>query len=99
MAKAYRLPIAINPETKVSMQRLADVTSSSVSQIASSFLNGLAPQFEQLADAYTLALTDPAAAAQLLGALADSNIEELREEQLELLDAVQPKPAKKRATK
>lgn len=94
MAKAYRLPVPLDLQTKASLQRLADATNSSIGQVAGSFLNGLAPQFEQLADAYTLARTDPAAAAKLLGSLADSNINELREEQADLVSTV-----KKRATK
>lgn len=91
MAKAYRLPVPLDLKTKASLQRLADATSSSIGQVAGSFLDGLAPQFDQLADAYTLARTDPAAAARLLGSLADSNINELREEQMDLLDSIGPK--------
>ena len=97
MAKAYRLPVPLDLKTKASLQRLADATGSSIGQVAGSFLDGLVPQFDQLAIAYTLARTDPAAAARLLSSLADSNIDDLREEQLDLLEVT--KPAKRKSAK
>jgi hypothetical protein len=86
-------------ETRTALTMLANATNASIGQTAGSFLDGLVPQFEQLAKAYTLARTDPAAAARMLSTLADSNIDDLREEQLDLLEVVQPKPTKKRASK
>lgn len=99
MPAIYRISIPIKTETRAALELLAAATNGSIGQTAGSFLDGLVPQFEQLAKAYTLARTDPAAAARMLSSLADSNIDELREEQLDLLEETQPKPAKKRATK
>lgn len=88
MADHYRLSIPIKAETRTALMMLASASNSTMGQTAGSFLDGLVPQFEQLAKAYTLARTDPAAAARMLSKLADSNVDDLREEQLDLLENI-----------
>lgn len=95
----YRLSIPIKAETRTALTMLAQASNSTMGQTAGSFLDSLAPQFEQLAKAYTLARTDPAAAARAMSFLADAAFDSLAEEQMDLLDAIQPKPNKKRASK
>lgn len=99
MSKAYRVPIPIKAETRTALIMLAQATNSSLGATAGAYLDELAPQFEQLARAYTLARTDPAAAARAVSFLADAAMDSLAEEQMDLLDAVQPKPTKKRTSK
>jgi hypothetical protein len=86
-------------ETRRALSLLAAASNSSIGATAGAYLDELAPQFEQLAKAYTLARTDPAAAARAVSFLADAAMDSLAEEQLDLLDAVQPKPTARRSSK
>jgi len=43
MAKAYRLPIPIQPETRAAIERLAAATGSSIGATAGHYLDELAP--------------------------------------------------------
>lgn len=87
----YRLSIPIKAETRTALTMLAQASNSTMGQTAGSFLDSLAPQFEQLAKAYTLARTDPAAAARAMSFLADAAMDSLAEEQMDMLDAIGPK--------
>ena len=99
MSRRYRIPIPIKAETRTALIMLSQATNSSIGATAGAYLDELAPQFEQLAKAFRIARTDPAAAARAVSFMADAAMDSLAEEQMELLDAIQPKPAKKRATK
>jgi hypothetical protein len=99
MRTTYRLSIPIKAETRTALTMLANATNSSIGSTAGNYLDQLVPQFEQLARAYTLARTDPAAAARAMSFLADAAFDALAEEQMDMLDAIQPKPPKKRSAK
>jgi hypothetical protein len=99
MRTTYRLSIPIKAETRTALTMLAQASNSSIGATAGAYLDQLVPQFEQLAKAYTLARTDPAAAARAVSFLADAAMDSLAEEQMDLLDAIQPKPTKKRTSK
>lgn len=85
MAKAYRLPIPIQPETRAAIERLAAATGSSIGATAGHYLDELAPQFIQLAEAIEMIKTDPAKSLQLLQKAGFEAQQQLTEQQLSLL--------------
>jgi hypothetical protein len=93
----YRLQIPIKMETRDALEKLATASNSSLGAIAGSYLDELAPQFLQLAEAYELARSNPAAAVRKLGLLADAAMDALAEEQAEIIEKTQPKTKKRRA--
>jgi hypothetical protein len=98
MPEHYRLSIPIKAETRTALMMLAGASNSTMGQTAGAYLDAMVPQFEQLAKAYTLARTDPAAAARALSFMADAAMDGLAEEQMDLLEAIQPKTPKKRGS-
>lgn len=91
MPATYRLSIPIKAETRSALIMLADATNSSIGATAGAYLDELVPQFEQLAKAYKLARTDPAAAARAVSFLADAAMDSLAEEQMDLLEHINRK--------
>ena len=86
MAKAYRLPIPIQPETRAAIERLAAATGSSIGATAGHYLDELAPHFDQIAQAIEMIKTDPAKGVQLLQKAGFSAQQQLTEQQLSLIE-------------
>jgi len=99
MRTTYRLSIPIKAETRTALTMLAQASNSSIGATAGAYLDQLVPQFEQLAKAYTLARTDPAAAARAMSFMADAAMDSLAEEQMDLLETINAKPVKRRGSK
>lgn len=62
----HRVSIPLDDATVDALRRLADATNSSIGATAGSFLDGMAPNFIQLAEVYELAKSNPTAAASLV---------------------------------
>jgi hypothetical protein len=86
MAKAYRLPVPIKPETRDAIERLANATNASIGATAAHYLDELAPQFIQLAEAFEMIKTDPAKGVQLLQKAGFEAQRQLTEQQLLLIE-------------
>jgi len=86
MAKAYRLPIPIQPETRVALERLAAATNSSLGGTAGYYLDELAPQFLKLAEAFELIRTNPEKGLKLLQKSGFEVQQQLTEQQISLID-------------
>lgn len=79
-----RTPIAISPEARVALQRLADASGSTLSRTAGHYLEQLAPYFHQIADLLEVAHQTPGAAGDTATAL----LERLRVQAAELQDRI-----------
>lgn len=91
MAKAYRLPIPIQPETRAAIERLAAATGSSIGATAGHYLDELAPQFVQIAEAIEMIKTNPSKGVQLLQKAGFSAQQQLTEQQLSLIEGERKK--------
>lgn len=86
MAKAYRLPVPIKPETRDAIERLANATNASIGATAAQYLDELAPHFLKLAEAFELLKTDPDRGVQLLQKAGFEAQQQLTEQQLSLIE-------------
>lgn len=81
----YRISIPLENSTRDALQRLADATNSSVGATAGHYLDELAPQFIQLAEAIEMIKTNPTKGVQLLQKAGFAAQQQLTEQQLSLI--------------
>ena len=84
----HRIPIPLNDETVEALKKLSAATGGSIGGTAGQFLDGLAPKFIALAEAYEVIKTDPVKGTLLLQKQILEGNKEVTEEQLDLINRI-----------
>jgi hypothetical protein len=86
-----RISIPLNDETHQALRRLAAASNSSIGATAGGYLDGMAKNFNHLAEIYELAKVDPVKAVALVQQIGNQAKGDFDSAQLELIDATKGK--------
>lgn len=86
MSDTMRISIPMKTSTRDALKLLADATNSSIGATAGHYLDELAPQFIQIAEAIEMIKTDPTKGLQLLQKAGFSAQQQLTEQQISLIE-------------